>query len=157
MKSIIQDPPSFVSSIPYLRNIRRFNELKSRCFSQGGLISCNAGVTRPNVYGKMGCMSSLFWWDAQHFQLQLLPSSATTANNETSTIYIDAGTTGSLGGEAQCAVYSKQVYEYLQQEKGFVANQNVYLYIDVGGQHNEASWGSRFHVVMEALYSSKTV
>jgi len=102
-------------------------------------------------------MSSSLWWDDQHFQLQLLPSSAAIANSSTSTIYIDAGTSGSLGGEAQCAVYSQEMFKYLQEEKDFEADESVYLYIDVGGRHNEASWGSRFHIVMEALYSSKTV
>jgi len=125
--------------------------------SLGGLISCYAGMTRPSVYGKVGCMSTSLWWDSQDFQLQLLPSPQAIANNETSMVYIDAGTSGSLGGEAQCAVYSQQVFEYLQKEKGFVANESVYLYIDVGGHHNEASWGNRFHIVMETLYSSKTV
>lgn len=31
--------------------------------SLGGLISCYAGWTRSEVYGKVGCMSSSFWWD----------------------------------------------------------------------------------------------
>ena len=31
--------------------------------SLGGLISCYAGWTRSDIYGKVGCMSSSFWWD----------------------------------------------------------------------------------------------
>jgi predicted alpha/beta superfamily hydrolase len=31
--------------------------------SLGGLISCYAGWTRSEVYGKIGCMSSSFWWN----------------------------------------------------------------------------------------------
>jgi len=31
--------------------------------SLGGLISCYAGWTRSTVYGKVGCMSSSFWWN----------------------------------------------------------------------------------------------
>ena len=30
--------------------------------SLGGLLACYAGYTRPSVYGKLGCMSSSFWW-----------------------------------------------------------------------------------------------
>lgn len=36
--------------------------------SLGGLISCYAGWTRSTVYGKVGCMSSSFWWNNQDFQ-----------------------------------------------------------------------------------------
>ena len=35
--------------------------------SLGGLISCYAGWTRSDVYGKIGCMSSSFWWDNEDF------------------------------------------------------------------------------------------
>ena len=35
--------------------------------SLGGLISCYAGWTRPQVYGRVGCMSSSFWWNDQDF------------------------------------------------------------------------------------------
>jgi predicted alpha/beta superfamily hydrolase len=29
----------------------------------GGLVSCYAGWTRPDVWGYAGCMSSSFWWN----------------------------------------------------------------------------------------------
>ncbi len=31
-------------------------------YSLGGLISCYGALTRPEVFGKAGCMSSSFWW-----------------------------------------------------------------------------------------------
>ena len=43
--------------------------------SLGGLISCYAGWTRSDVYGKVGCMSSSFWWDNQDFQTNLITKS----------------------------------------------------------------------------------
>ena len=42
--------------------------------SLGGLISCYAGWTRSQVYGKVGCMSSSFWWNDQDFQREVLPA-----------------------------------------------------------------------------------
>ena len=36
--------------------------------SLGGLLSCYAGWTRSGVYGRVGCMSSSFWWDSNDFQ-----------------------------------------------------------------------------------------
>ena len=76
---------------------------------------------------------------------------------------------GSLGGEAQCAVYSRQVFDYLHSEKGFSVTSekkndddgdgdgdddgvNLFFMVDQGGKHNEASWGKRFHQPIEALY-----
>jgi predicted alpha/beta superfamily hydrolase len=43
--------------------------------SLGGLISCYGGWTRPQVYGKVGCMSSSFWWDENDFQKRIIPAS----------------------------------------------------------------------------------
>ena len=67
---------------------------------------------------------------------------------------------GSLGGEAQCAVYSRQVVDYLHTEKGFTIgakeDSNLLFMVDQGGKHNEASWGSRFHVPIETLYPVTT-
>ena len=68
---------------------------------------------------------------------------------------------GSLGGEAQCAVYSRQVVDYLHTEKGFSIgteeDSNLFFMVDPGGKHNEASWGNRFHVPIETLYPATTV
>lgn len=123
--------------------------------SLGGLISCYAGWTRPTVYGKVGCMSSSFWWADQDFQNKLLPNTTVPALPHPH-IYMDAGTSGSLGGEAQCSVYTGQVYDVMVAD-GFVANEEVQKYVDVGGQHNEASWGARFYLPVQFLYGSNTV
>ena len=66
---------------------------------------------------------------------------------------------GSLGGEAQCAVYSRQVYDYLHSEKDFSVdpeNANLFFMLYQGGKHNEASWGKRFHLPIELLYPATT-
>lgn len=87
----------------------------------------------------------------------MLPSPAASVNGSSSNtiIYLDAGT--AVGGEAQCAEYSKEVADYLQEEKGFSEGKNVYLYVDRGGKHNEASWGARFYLPIQDLYPSTTV
>lgn len=113
-------------------------------------------MTRPSVYGKVGCMSSSFWWAEEDFLFRVLPSNLTASLSPlpptASAVYLDSGTKGSLGGEAQCAVYSKQVYEFLQEERGFAGGVNVFFEVDQGGEHNEASWGKRFHYPVETLY-----
>lgn len=35
---------------------------------------------------------------------------------------------------------------------GFQINQNLYYYLDQGGQHSEKYWGNRFWVPMVSLY-----
>lgn len=122
--------------------------------SLGGLISCYAGWTRSAVYGRVGCMSTSLWWDDQDFQKHVLPNN--TPSTPLPLIYMDAGTSGSMGGEAQCAVYTGQVYDYYLAH-GFTANVNAFNYVDQGGKHDEASWGRRFYMPIQSLYPPGTV
>jgi predicted alpha/beta superfamily hydrolase len=41
--------------------------------SLGGLASCYAGWTRPDLYWMAGCMSSSFWWNNEDFNNTILP------------------------------------------------------------------------------------
>jgi len=120
--------------------------------SLGGLISCYAGVTRPAVYGKVGCMSSSFWWDENDFQKKVVPSMS--PYQPLNSVYMDSGT-GSPG-EKECTAYTSDVYQQLIG-KGYSANSNVFQYVDEGATHSESYWGPRFHLPMEDLYPSKSV
>ncbi len=121
--------------------------------SLGGLISCYAGWTRGKVYGKIGCMSSSFWWDNNDFQNNIIINNDIDRTNALATFYMDSGT---RGGDETCALYTTQVYDYYQT-KGFTADKNVFKYIDQGGSHNEASWGARFYIPVQDLYPATTV
>jgi predicted alpha/beta superfamily hydrolase len=121
--------------------------------SLGGLISCYAGWTRAKVYGKVGCMSSSFWWDDNNFQNHILTEQDIDRSQSLPVFYMDSGTSG---GEASCAMYTAQVDDIMQQ-KGFVADQTVFKYLDPGAAHNEASWGARFSVPIQDLYPPTTV
>lgn len=120
--------------------------------SLGGLISCYAGWTRAKVYGKVGCMSSSFFWADQDFQKNILVNQEIDRSLSLPVFYMDSGT----NGEDLSPVHTTQVYEYLQT-KGFTANKDLFKYIDVGASHNEASWGARFYIPMQDLYPSSTV
>ena len=93
--------------------------------SLGGLISCYGGWTRSSIYGKVGCMSTSLWWDDQDYQnmvvIESIPASPLPV------FYMDSGTSGSLGGEAQCAVYTTQLFEY--QVFGLSLLRNAIIYI----------------------------
>lgn len=121
--------------------------------SLGGLISCYAGWTRADVYGKVGCMSSSFWWDDNNYQKDVIINRALNSSVPVPVFYMDSGT---AGGDGTCAVYTSEVYDYYLQH-GFTADQTVFKYIDQGGSHNEASWGKRFNLPISALYPASTV
>lgn len=121
--------------------------------SLGGLISCYAGWTRAKVYGKVGCMSSSFWWDDNDYQNNVIVKNDIDRSYALATFYMDSGT---RGGDETCVVYTTQVYDYYQT-KGFVTDKNLFKYIDQGGSHNEASWGARFYLPVQDLYPSSTV
>lgn len=121
--------------------------------SLGGLISCYAGYTRSTVYGKVGCMSSSFWWDDNDFQNHVIVNNRPSSDVPYPVFYMDSGTSG---GDGSCAVYTSQVYDYYVSI-GFQENTDVFKYIDAGGSHNEASWGARFYLPMQDLYPASTV
>lgn len=118
--------------------------------SLGGLISCYGGWTRSTVYGKVGCMSSSFWWDDNDYQKNVITSSF--PSTPLPAVYMDSGTSG---GELSCAEYTTQIFNYMTG-KGFVDGVNVKEFIAQGGQHNEASWAARFYVPMQFLYPPTT-
>jgi predicted alpha/beta superfamily hydrolase len=115
--------------------------------SLGGLISCYAGWTRSGVYGKVGCMSSSFWWDNLDFQTNVVPPSTPAA--PLPAIYMDWGT-GSKG-ERDCGRYTENIYGQMVA-KGFVENRDVFKYQDEGATHSETYWSKRFHIPIEDLY-----
>ena len=123
--------------------------------SLGGLISCYAGLTRPSVYGRVGCMSSSFWWDDNDFQKNVVPSSVSPSDLPLNHIYMDSGT-GSLG-EKECTAYTTDIYQQLVDDKGYEAEKEVFQYVDEGATHSESYWGPRFHIPLEDLYPSTTV
>jgi predicted alpha/beta superfamily hydrolase len=121
--------------------------------SLGGLISCYAGWTRPSVYGKVGCMSSSFWWADEDFENVMMPSHDVPSAPH-SHIYMDSGT-GSKG-ERDCTQQTASIYDVMVSD-GFKGDVEIKKYVQDGGQHDEASWSSRFYIPVQFLYPSTTV
>jgi len=120
--------------------------------SLGGLISCYAGWTRSTVYGKVGCMSSSFWWDDVDFIKNVMVNKNPSKSLPVPHIYMDSGTREDL----TCTEYTTQFHDYCLTD-GFTNNQSVFQYIDQGGQHSESSWGPRFYIPMQDLYPVTSV
>lgn len=117
--------------------------------SLGGLISCYAGITRPQIYTTVGCMSSSFWWNNFDFLSTIVPK--ITTKNSKQRYYIDSGDSGDTddGRTGTSAVASAMVQI---KDPSFQLGTNFYWYLQRGGQHNEASWSSRFDIPMQYLY-----
>ncbi|KAG2375121.1 hypothetical protein C9374_010125 [Naegleria lovaniensis] len=106
--------------------------------SLGGLISCYAGWTRPKVYGKVGCMSSSFWWNNQDFNNRILNRPNVP---QQLVIYLDSG---NQGVDNDDVVQTQTVRDHILSFPSFTFGKNLYYYLDNGGQHNEYFWGRRF-------------
>jgi len=122
--------------------------------SLGGLISCYGAWTRSSAYSKGGCMSSSFWWDKRDFNNDILTNYPAPHGE---TIYLDSG---------DCCPepysddrYQTEAVRNHMEELGFTLGEDLFYYLDEGGQHNEYYWGRRFDVPMKDLYpitNSKT-
>jgi len=114
--------------------------------SLGGLISCYAGWTR-NTYTVAGCMSSSFWWNSEDFTNIVM--SNPPAGNRTD-LYLDSGDSGP-GNDDE--LQTLKVLKHMTATYNFTIGENVFYYLDKGGQHNEKYWGARFWVPMMYLFS----
>lgn len=140
-------PPLMAKNFRWFLNGKKLGILGS---SLGGLISCYAGWTRPTIYDKIGCMSSSFWWNNQDFNNTILnnPKIPSGVN-----IYLDSGNKGEDNDdETQTIAVRNHILSFKQY---FKYGQNVFYYLDDGGQHNEYYWGKRFWAPMLSLYSVK--
>jgi len=120
--------------------------------SLGGLISCYAGVTRPHVYGVVGCMSSSFWWNNGDFLSTIIPR---LTASETQRYYVDCGDSGDSDDDLQDT--SQVATAFAASRKGLMLGVNYFWYLQRGGQHNEAFWSKRFHHPMQWLYGHAAV
>lgn len=116
--------------------------------SLGGLISCYALYTRPQVYKKAICMSSSFWWNSEDFKKIV---STTRTYNPSSSFYLDSGDSG----PSQDSKTQTENVKAALVQKGYIENKNLFYYLDKGGQHSESYWGKRFPIPMQYLYSSE--
>jgi len=114
--------------------------------SLGGLISCYAGWTRSQIFGKAGCMSSSFWWNNEDFNNVILVK---YDNAEGLDVYLDSGNSGPDNDDFNETLEVRNHFE----ELNYVINQTLFYYLDDGGQHNEYYWGRRFWVPMTYFYS----
>eukprot|EP00656_Telonema_subtile_P050100 TRINITY_DN6399_c0_g1_i5.p1 TRINITY_DN6399_c0_g1~~TRINITY_DN6399_c0_g1_i5.p1 ORF type:complete len:413 (+),score=87.00 TRINITY_DN6399_c0_g1_i5:97-1335(+) len=117
--------------------------------SLGGLLACYAGWTRT-VYGRVGCMSSSFWWNNNWTDNTLLATHSPPPSD--TVFYVDSGDQPAPDGDDE---EETQAVRDHMAELGWTLGENLFYYLQHGGEHNEQSWGSRFEQPMTALYPTK--
>lgn len=110
--------------------------------SLGGLISFYGGLKYPNVFGKIGALSTSFWFSEKvtDFALQ-------HAKLKDTKLYLLVG-----GKEGEGMVPDTKNMEKLLLENGF-PKENITSKIVAEAAHNEAFWRSEFLNVVTYLYN----
>lgn len=109
--------------------------------SMGGLISFYAGLEYPEIFGKVGALSTSFWFSDEVYKF-----TEEKANQPNTKMYLLVG-----GKEGETMVPDTEKMEKLLLEKGFT-EENLNTKIVAEGNHNEAFWNSEFLEVIKFLY-----
>lgn len=147
--------PYLQDNVPFLLNVSERANVAMIGSSLGGLLACYAGYTRPQVYGRVGCMSSSFWWDSNNFNDSVVGVVTPPAPAVRPAVYVDSGDSDQNG----CAppqncddrLQTIAVHAHLAR-LGWTPGKDLFYYLQKGGVHNEASWAARFNEPLQALF-----
>ena len=114
--------------------------------SMGALVSLQAGLLYPRVFGKMALISPSVWWDSR----SILRLVGEYHSRKRARIWLDSGT--AEGENGQTVIEDLRVLRAALLEKGWTAGMDLAYSEFEGAQHNEAAWASRFGRVLECLY-----
>lgn len=112
--------------------------------SLGGLISYYGGLQYPEVFGKIGALSTSFWFSSE---VNLL--SIEKGNIKNVKLFLLVG-----GKEGLGMVEDTKTAKQLLVESGF-KTKNIQLKINPKGEHNETFWSNEFSEVVQWLYNIK--
>ena len=107
--------------------------------SFGGIASLSIGLDYPEVFGRVGAMSTSFW--ATDVDVRLDNGELPLATR----LYLDAGDI-SDGGDDTIAVRDALLAD------GRVSSGDLFFQIGYGHQHNEAAWNDRLDEALLALF-----
>lgn len=145
--------------------------------SHGGLAAFYMANRRPDAFGYAGALSPSFWVgvdDAERFPLikplpdrvlkdsQLLEAVKETlaAASRRPKLYLDWGLvrTGGLHNESieeRATARGREMVKLLQQEYAYKIDNDLIVYEDPDGEHNEQSWARRMPRVLEFFVNNK--
>jgi len=112
--------------------------------SLGGLISYYGGLKYPKTFGKIGALSTSFW-----FSNKVEPFTKLYGKNNSSKLYLLVGEK-----EGEDMAENTRKMKRLLIESGF-KTKNLKVKINPEGAHNEAFWKSEFENVVNWLFNLK--
>jgi alpha-glucosidase len=112
--------------------------------SLGGLISYYGGLKHPTIFGKIGALSTSFWFSSEVFNFTIQNGALKNVK-----LYLLVG-----GKEGENMVEDTQKIDNLLIETGF-KSKNLTSIINPEGEHNEAFWKSEFLEIVTWLYNIK--
>jgi predicted alpha/beta superfamily hydrolase len=114
--------------------------------SLGGLVSLEAGLLYPRVFGNLAVMSPSVWWDGRAI-LRMVAASEIAVKPK---IWLDAGTE-----EGQYVIDDLRILRQALLDKGWRDDTDLACYEVPGAGHNELAWGGRFGEVLKYFFSHK--
>ena len=115
--------------------------------SMGGLISFYGGITRQDVFGKIGAFSNSFWFSSASFSLP-----AEWEYQDGTKIYMIAG---AMEGSGQGQVRDMERMHDSLNQNNYPESQVIAL-ADPTGTHSESYWARSFTAAYQWLFSSTT-
>lgn len=114
--------------------------------SLGAVVSMHLGLSRPDVFGKLGLVSPSLWWNHRAmldraFRLPTAPRQL---------IWLDIGTK-----EGDDAVQDARDLESALLRLGWTLGTNL-MYMEAdGAEHNESAWAARMEPMLRFFYGTK--
>jgi predicted alpha/beta superfamily hydrolase len=105
--------------------------------SLGGLLSAHAGVTRADVFGRIGAMSPSTWWDNQVIIREVMGTAGAAVRP--SRVYVDSGDSGTQNDDVADTNLLAAAYLAI----GYVEGADFHHVVQAGGQHSETYWAER--------------
>jgi predicted alpha/beta superfamily hydrolase len=114
--------------------------------SLGGLVSLEAGLLYPRVFGKMAVISPSVWWDGR----AMLKMVECYRSHLRAKIWLDAGT--EEGDSPQQILDDLRLLREALVEKGWREGEDLCYREVPGARHTESAWADRFGSILECLF-----
>lgn len=142
LRFITESLKPYIDSLYRTKKETRFTAIAGS--SLGGLISHYAGLVYPETFGKIGSLSSSFW-----FSPKIYSEVASRGVGEESAYYLSTGTSESSG----------QVFDVQRMADSLrlagLSEEDLRVAIIPGGKHEEALWAREFPVMYQWFWEGE--
>ena len=123
--------------------------------SLGGIASLYIAWTHPDVFSRVGAMSTAYWWSNSHI-IRFLRDTTPPAGVK---VWLDMGTAEDSGDRDRNDV--PDIIDQHREARNVLMDQGLSIprrlrYIeDEGAVHNERAWAARFPQAVEFLFPAR--